>query len=433
MQGERVLSGGSVGLFEGKKLGRLQTLEKLKTELKDLEEQELTLDDTAAQLQQVQQQLKAQLDSATLAPLQRRRNELERELITLETRHEQLQLQHTNAEARIAATRQKSEELQKQQLQLQQQTHDAQELYEQAELNLDDLRDALQRERNRLSEAQTAANQQQLSLSQLEGRQQSLQNEQQYKAQNLQKAAAQQQAATAELQQLKQTIAETESAEGISENELVEQYQEQKAIESGVAEAEKAYYALRAAIAEHEQAERQQSRNREQTDELITQAKEQLTELRLSVQGVADRLLVEFELPLAEAQVAPEHEELPLNELEEQASKLKQRLEKFGPVNHMAIEAYAEVEDRHNFIVAQRDDLLEAKHTLEQTIGEINTVARENFMNAFAQIRENFVQVFRSLFTDQDSCDLKLLDPDDPLNSGHRDTGPAERQASAYH
>lgn len=38
-------------------------------------------------------------------------------------------------------------------------------------------------------------------------------------------------------------------------------------------------------------------------------------------------------------------------------------------------------------------------------------------MNAFTMIRENFIKVFRSLFTQDDDCDLVLMDPSNPTES----------------
>src|SRR5207302_3975214 len=41
----------------------------------------------------------------------------------------------------------------------------------------------------------------------------------------------------------------------------------------------------------------------------------------------------------------------------------------------------------------------------------------EKFLNSFTLVRENFIKVFRSLFNEEDSCDLILIDPDHPLES----------------
>jgi chromosome segregation protein len=88
-----------------------------------------------------------------------------------------------------------------------------------------------------------------------------------------------------------------------------------------------------------------------------------------------------------------------------------------GPINPMAMEAYQEIQERHVFITTQKDDLAKAKASLLATINEIDTVAKDTFMDSFTRIRENFINVFRTLFTEEDNCDLKLTDPDNPLES----------------
>ena len=81
------------------------------------------------------------------------------------------------------------------------------------------------------------------------------------------------------------------------------------------------------------------------------------------------------------------------------------------------MEAYEDIKKRYDFITGQRQDLNDAKASLTNTIKEIDEVARENFLSAFTHIRENFIHVFRSLFTDEDTCDLTLTDPENPLDS----------------
>jgi chromosome segregation ATPase len=104
-------------------------------------------------------------------------------------------------------------------------------------------------------------------------------------------------------------------------------------------------------------------------------------------------------------------------EMRDKVLELKGRIDKFGPINPMALEAYEEIKGRYDFITSQKNDLLRAKNSLLSTIAEIDNVARETFMNAFEQIRQNFIKVFRSLFSEEDSCDLKLTHPDNPLES----------------
>ena len=81
------------------------------------------------------------------------------------------------------------------------------------------------------------------------------------------------------------------------------------------------------------------------------------------------------------------------------------------------MEAYNEILERHEFIVKERSDLLDAKESLLKTIEEIEVVAKESFLSSFDKIKSNFKTVFRSLFTDDDDCDLVINDEENPLDS----------------
>ena len=96
---------------------------------------------------------------------------------------------------------------------------------------------------------------------------------------------------------------------------------------------------------------------------------------------------------------------------------MKDKLERFGEVNPMAMEAYNEMKERSDFISAQRNDLLEAKNSLLATMSELEGNAKDKFLEAFVKARNNFIHVFRSLFTEEDNCDLRLSDPNNPLES----------------
>ncbi|MGB3075114.1 MAG: AAA family ATPase [Chitinophagales bacterium] len=75
------------------------------------------------------------------------------------------------------------------------------------------------------------------------------------------------------------------------------------------------------------------------------------------------------------------------------------------------------MKDRLDFIVTQKNDLMNAKTSLLQTIDEIETTAKEQFLTAFNSIKVNFVKVFKGLFTEDDECDLFLENPDNVLES----------------
>jgi chromosome segregation protein len=102
-----------------------------------------------------------------------------------------------------------------------------------------------------------------------------------------------------------------------------------------------------------------------------------------------------------------------LNEQENEARGLKQRLESMGPVNMMALEEYQETTERHGFLEAQRKDLLESIDNTQASIKEIDDVSRVKFDEAYKVINENFSLTFTKLFGGGQAF-MRLTDPDNP-------------------
>lgn len=145
--------------------------------------------------------------------------------------------------------------------------------------------------------------------------------------------------------------------------------------------------------------------------------KDNHSQLKYKLIAISERMEVEFGVRLEDITAEHLNEELPLDELEAKVLRLRNRLENYGEINPMAIEAYEEIKIRYDNINNQRQDVLSAKESLLSTITEIELTATSQFMEAFDKVRENFIEVFRSLFTDDDTCDLILMDPTDPLES----------------
>ncbi|HQU57006.1 MAG TPA: AAA family ATPase, partial [Chitinophagaceae bacterium] len=89
-----------------------------------------------------------------------------------------------------------------------------------------------------------------------------------------------------------------------------------------------------------------------------------------------------------------------------------------GEVNPTAIEAFTEMKKRYDFIVEQKTDLVNAKESLLKTIEEVEITANQKFLETFQQVRENFQKVFKTLFTEDDQCDLVLENPEDIAETG---------------
>jgi chromosome segregation protein len=81
-----------------------------------------------------------------------------------------------------------------------------------------------------------------------------------------------------------------------------------------------------------------------------------------------------------------------------QVKQLKKEIERLGPVNLNAIEQYEQVDERYQFLVTQRDDLLSAKGQLFETMDEMDQEVKERFGEVFEAIRAQFKVVFPNMF-----------------------------------
>jgi chromosome segregation protein len=208
-----------------------------------------------------------------------------------------------------------------------------------------------------------------------------------------------------------------------TDDELLGMYGEKEEMEKGLSEAEKEYYESRGNIDTVEKELREIQHARQAVDTSLMDLQNLLNESKMQLNSVKERLSVEFNVDLDSVmgQSTPEEAEV-LEKADEEkvraeVNRMRERLDNMGPINPMAMEAYTEIKQRNDFILAQKEDLLKAKESLLNTINEIEGVASENFMEAFNKIKEHFIRVFRSLFTEGDECDLRLVDPTKPLDS----------------
>jgi chromosome segregation protein len=102
---------------------------------------------------------------------------------------------------------------------------------------------------------------------------------------------------------------------------------------------------------------------------------------------------------------------------EDAITRLKEKIERLGPVNMMAIEQFDELETRHTFLTTQRKDLVESIAQTTEAIAKIDATTAERFNEAFHAVQANFQQTFSTLFGGG-RAGLALLDENDPLESG---------------
>ncbi len=199
---------------------------------------------------------------------------------------------------------------------------------------------------------------------------------------------------------------------------LTELLRTKEADEKTLNEADAEYYKLRNVIAEKESELRHLQKNKENADSLLNEIKDNLNNLKLQLAGMKERLDVEFKINLDDVINDPRENEDTIEDMQASVDRMKKRLENLGEVNPTAIEAYTEMKKRYEFILEQKNDLVTAKESLLQTIQEVEATANQQFLETFNAVRENFQKVFKALFTDDDTADMVLENPDNLAETG---------------
>ena len=149
--------------------------------------------------------------------------------------------------------------------------------------------------------------------------------------------------------------------------------------------------------------------------EELHHAELRFTELSGRRTAIRERLEAEWRKPLDEMLASVPPVDLDDAALRAETDGIRQQLDALGPVNILAIEEHEETLKRLDFLTTQRADLADARASLQQAIREIDATARELFLATFTQVRENFRQIFMSLFGGGE-CDLRLENPEAPLD-----------------
>lgn len=269
-----------------------------------------------------------------------------------------------------------------------------------------------------LTDKSAAFNQENIRFHQQQNKVSSLQKDVEYRETQQESLETRIAKNTAEFEQVKKDMTDAQQYTDVNDDDLVAMYAQKEALEKGLQEIEEEFFAARRKINELEESISQLRRNKDQNDFLLAELKDKKTSLQIELNSLKERLAVEFDIDINTLlegdmpDIAASQEELT-----ETCTRLKKQLDTYGSINPMAKEAYDEMSDRHSFISKEKGDLLEAKASLMATINEIDQTANDKFMQAFNTVRDNFIQVFRSLFNQEDSCDMILTDPNNPLES----------------
>lgn len=140
-------------------------------------------------------------------------------------------------------------------------------------------------------------------------------------------------------------------------------------------------------------------------------------ETKLRLENVVERLRAEHDCEPAVALDAPAPEVPEGTTLAGRARDLEREVKLMGPINPLALEEYEALQERHEFLVGQLDDVKSSRRELQRVIKAVDREIVSVFDAAYADVERNFADLFATLFPGG-SGRLTLTDSENELGSG---------------
>jgi len=417
-RGKYSFSGGSVGLFEGKKLGRAKNLEKLDAEIKALE---VVVSNLRQQLQDKHNEVlgyNSQLNENNINAAREKINQLNNQLFGLQNRIENFHHLIESGDKRLAEMQQSLETNQQSIAGVKDELEGLNERVHALHDSIVAADRASQEAEQQYNQANVQFNNQNLQHTRQQSKVQGLKQELEFKRKQLSDLHVQITNNKSQLEDAVANIAAAEDKLSVADDGLVELFRKKEEEEKALNEKDQEYYNFRNHLQEKESSLRARQRAKEQLEQQLTTIKDKVNELKLQLASMKERLSVEFKVNLDEILDDARSSTLPVDELQGSAERLKKRLENMGEINPTAIEAFQEMKKRYEFILEQKNDLVAAKESLMATIQEVESTANQKFLDTFNTVKENFIRVFKALFTEEDQCDLILNEPENLAETG---------------
>ncbi len=416
VSGGHMISGGSLGLFEGKKIGRKKNLEKLNSTISKLEKE---YDEISTFFEKKTEQLKLLRTESNESGVNKIKNDYDKvsdSLLRIKFQIENKSNTLKNIKKEIDSAKKKIAELKE--------TETAnKEKISQIEIKLKELLDNYNNKggdidilMENLSQASAKMNNAKIELIRHQNLISTIEQDLNYKISdksNLEK----------QLDSNKQ-LSKSLDAEQISieqrldelEQTLAKLYELKSTNEEDLSEIEKEFFEKRNKVSSLESEISKLKHQLTKSQYLINQLKEKKLDLDFKKKAINERLRIEFNIQLKDI-LNYDRTDIEEYVLEDKVGKLRNRLDNYGEVNTLAVEAYNEMKERYENIKKQRQDILDAEKSLNKTITEIEKTATTRFLAAFEDIREHFKVVFTTLFKEGDTCDLFLEEEERPLDS----------------
>ena len=150
----------------------------------------------------------------------------------------------------------------------------------------------------------------------------------------------------------------------------------------------------------------------------LINAQVKMKENEIKSDQVKDYLLKKYEkdtsIPDPGAPTYDTHDEFDIISAKKDVEELSERLKRLGGgFQQILFEDFENEKAELIKLVEQKDDLLESEKDIRKTIERINKEARERFLKTFDQIRQNFITIFKELFSEGDEANLRIVYEED--------------------
>jgi len=166
-----------------------------------------------------------------------------------------------------------------------------------------------------------------------------------------------------------------------------------------------------------EQHIRERRAEKSKLEATISELRIEAGQLEVKGQDLVERVQDELQIDLAAAYEDYNQSEVDWEQVREEITELRSRIERLGNVNLDAIDEQESLEERYEFLSKQVEDLNLSRAQLQQLINRLNKKSREKFRETFEEIRLHFQDVFRRLFGGG-KADIFLEESEDILEAG---------------
>ena len=155
----------------------------------------------------------------------------------------------------------------------------------------------------------------------------------------------------------------------------------------------------------------------EELRERVRRVEVEEAEARMRLEAAVEMIRRDLEVEPEEAEASPMPEAIEGVTHADRARVLERDIRLMGPINPLALQEFTELQERHQFLEEQLNDVRASRRELAQVIAAVDVEIQSVFAEAFADVSVNFTNLFALLFPGGKGK-LVLTNPDDMLNTG---------------